>query len=451
MTGVMMTAKDMTRMNPQEKRAERFRQWLEPEGVKFVNAAAAAAYRKRVQRLIDVYNVKEPDRVPVSLPIGATPAYVYGTDYHTCMYDYQTAVKAWDKFNQDFRDADSLATPAMVLPGRVYDLLDYRLYRWPGHGLAENAQGIQFNEGEYMTAGEYDAFIRNPSDFWMRVYMPRIFGAFESWKKLSPFTNIIELPAMYFAPYMRAEVQTSLQTLIKVGDELSRYMAVIGKFGRKTLAAGYPAARGAFAKAPFDVIGDTLRGTQGIISDMFRCPEKLLEAIEVVTDLMIESVISSVNASHGLMAMFPLHKGADGWMSAKQFDKFYWPSLKRVIDALVNEGILVTLFAEGSYDTRLDSVNEFPRGSVVWLFDRTDMAHAKQVLGKDCCISGNVPTSLLITGTPQAVKDYCRNLIEVCGPGGGYILAGGAQVDNGDPANLRAMLEAAEEYGVYRK
>jgi uroporphyrinogen-III decarboxylase len=446
-----MTEKKWAEMTPQEKRAQRFQWWLEPEGVKFINADAANAYKKRVQRLIDVYNVKEPDRVPVALPIGAMPAYMYGTDYYNCMYDYDKAVKAWEKFNKDFQDADSLASPAMVLPGRVYDLLDYRLYKWPGHGLAKNSEGVQFVEGEYMKADEYDALIKNPSDFWMRTYMPRIFGAFQSWTMLSPFTNIIELPAMYFAPYMMPQVQASLKTLINVGNELSKYMAVVGEFGRKTLEAGYPAARGAFAKAPFDVIGDTLRGTQGIIMDMYRRPDKLLEALEVVTNLMIDSVISSANASRGLAAMFPLHKGADGWMSDKQFDTFYWPSLKKVINALINEGIMVTLFAEGSYDTRLESVNEFPKGTVSWLFDKTDMAKAKKVLGARCCISGNVPTSLMITGTPPTVKEYCRKLIEVCGKGGGYILAGGAQVDNGKPENLRAMLEAAREYGVYRK
>src|SRR4030066_2140473 len=119
---------------------------------------------------------------------------------------------------------------------------------------------------------------------------------------------------MNFMPYSHQEVQNSLRTLINVGNELLKYMQVTGEFARRTLEAGFPAARGSFAKAPFDVIGDTLRGTQGIINDMFRQPDKLLEAIDVVTKLMIESVITSVNTSRGLSAMFPLHQGAGGWM-----------------------------------------------------------------------------------------------------------------------------------------
>jgi uroporphyrinogen-III decarboxylase len=438
-------------MTPQQKKEQRFKWWLDAEGVNFDDADAKKGYKQRVQRMIDVYNVTEPDRVPVSMMVGALPAFLYGSNYYECMYDYDKGVKAFDKFNQDFLDADSLSSPGMIIPGRVYDLLDYKLYKWPGHGLPQNSLGIQFVEGEYMKANEYEALIENPSDFWQRTYMPRIFGAFESWRMLTPLTNIIEAPAMNFAPYSMPEVQNSLKTLISVGNELLKYMQVTAEFNRRIQEAGYPSAMGSMAKAPFDIIGDTLRGTSGIVTDMFRRPDKLLEAIDVVTKLMIKACISQVNASRGLAAMFPLHKGADGWMSDKQFEEFYWPSLKKVIDALIDEGILVTLFAEGSYDTRLESVNEFPRGAVTWLFDRTDMAKAKKVLGDNCCIAGNVPTSLMATGAPKAVKEYCRKLIETCGKGGGYILACGAQVDNGKLENLHAMLDAAKEYGVYKK
>jgi uroporphyrinogen-III decarboxylase len=206
-----------------------------------------------------------------------------------------------------------------------------------------------------------------------------------------------------------------------------------------------------FVKAPFDTIGDTLRGTKGIILDMHRQPEMLLRALDVVADISIANAVEAASGGRGIIATFPLHKGADGWMSQKQFDTFYWPSLSKVIWGLIEEGIQVSLFAEGGFDTRLDSVNEFPKGTVAWLFDRTDMAHAKQVLGDNCCISGNVPASLLTAGRPEEVKEYCRKLIEVCAPGGGYILAAGtAGVDSAPIENLRAMAEAASEYGVYK-
>ena len=79
-----------------------------------------------------------------------------------------------------------------------------------------------------------------------------------------------------------------------------------------------------------------------------------------------------------------------------------------------------------------------------------DMSRAKKVLGDAACIAGNVPVTMLCTGTPPEVKDHCRKLIEVCAPGGGYILTGSASMDRGNPDNLRAVMEAAKEYGVYK-
>jgi len=119
--------------------------------------------------------------------------------------------------------------------------------------------------------------------------------------------------------------------------------------------------------------------------------------------------------------------------------------------ALVNEGISVILFAEGSYNRRLEIIKDLPRAAAAWYFDQTDMAEAKRVLGKTSCIIGNVPTSLLMTGRPEEVKEHCRQLIETCGKGGGYILAGGANIDEGNADNLRAMMAAVKEYGVYKK
>jgi uroporphyrinogen-III decarboxylase len=38
----------------------------------------------------------------------------------------------------------------------------------------------------------------------------------------------------------------------------------------------------------------------------------------------------------------------------------------------------------------------------------------------------------------------------VCGVGGGFVLTSGAGIDKGNPDNLRAMIEAVNEYGVYK-
>jgi uroporphyrinogen-III decarboxylase len=161
--------------------------------------------------------------------------------------------------------------------------------------------------------------------------------------------------------------------------------------------------------------------------------------------------VQSARDSGSPVMIFTLHKGPGGFMSNKQFEKFYWPSLYRVMMSLIEEGLVPMLFAEGDYMPRLDVIKDMPRGTVIWHFETVDMAKAKEIVGKDNCIAGNLPTSVLCTGTPQLTKERCRELIEICAPGGGYILTGAAGIDQGDPENLRAMTAAAKEYGVYRK
>jgi uroporphyrinogen-III decarboxylase len=150
------------------------------------------------------------------------------------------------------------------------------------------------------------------------------------------------------------------------------------------------------------------------------------------------------------VVFIPLHKGADGFMSDEQFRTFYWPSLKALILGLANEGCVPFLFCEGGYNTRLQYLTELPKGSCFWIFDRTDMTKAKELLGRTLCIGGNVPAGMILTGTAEEVKGYCKNLIDVAGKGGGYIMAFGTAMDEGKPETIHAMIDFTKEYGVYK-
>ncbi len=437
-------------LSPGEKREERFRRWLSPEGVKFVSPEAEELYRVRVTRLIDVIKLQEPDRVPVSLPADFAPAYYYGATPYEAMYNGETLRELWKRYMREF-EMDIGVPPGGVCSGRVLDILDNRQYKWPGHGLPAGAT-YQYIEGEYMKADEYDHLIQDPSDFWLRVYLPRIFGALEPLRELMSLTNILELPPVTasLAPYGRPEVQAALQALLTAGREAAQWDGILQELGRDTLELGIPSMGGGGARAPFDFIGDTLRGTQGIMMDMYRQPDKLREALDRIAITEISRAITGANDSGRPVIHMPLHKGADGFMSEKQFNTFYWPSLKKLLLGLIDEGLVPFMFAEGSYDSRLEIIRDLPRGTVIWMFDRTDMARAKEVLGDNACIMGNVPASLLCTGTAEEVKEYCRKLIGVAGKGGGFILSPGAGINELKRENMLAMMEAAKEYGVYR-
>ncbi len=444
--------KDWSAMTPEEKREDRIQRWLSTEGLKFNSPAAQQKYVERTTRLRDAILLKEPDRVPVILPVGNFPAYYAGKNLRTIMYDYAELERVWLKFLHDFSDdMDSFNGPNLTYSGRALEILDYKLYKWPGHGLGEDVTSYQFVEGEYMKSEEYPAMIKDPGDFILRTILPRQFGPMAGLSKFGPLTSFFGRPLNSVSPFANAEVRKAFQAYIDAGKEWEVWQKAVLSFARATRAEGFGGFRGAMGTAPFDIIGDSLRGTQGVIFDMYRRPDVLLEALDMITPLMIRHTIDAANNSNGFMVTFPLHKGDDVFMNDKQFEKFYWPTLKQTVLALREEGIMSSLFAEGKFMRRLDAIADLPKGWTVWQFDQTDMAKAKQVVGKTACIQGNVPTSLMCTGSAEAVKACCRKLIEDCAPGGGYILSGGAQATEAKPENFRAMMAAAREYGVYRK
>jgi uroporphyrinogen-III decarboxylase len=438
----------MPKMTREQKRQKRLEDYISGKGIKFRNARAEKLYHERVTRQLKANMCQEPDRVPVSLPTGNYPAYYVGSNFKTMMYDYQACVAAWRKFMIDFYDdMDSFMGPGFVFSGRVMDIMEYKNYCWPGHGLGDDVNTFQFIEAPYMKEDEYDAFLKDPSDFGFRVITPRIVGAAEPLAEFPPLNTLMGGPMSMSAPFAQRRMRDAFKKMIAAGEEMERQRKILAAFNKEAREMGFPEGRGGLALAPFDVLADSLRGTAGVAIDMYRRPEKLLEAIDMITEINIKRLIQTPGHTIG----FPLHKGDDTFMSRQQFEKFYWPSLKKTIDALIEEGIMPSLFAEGAYNERLEYIGDFPKGWVTWMFDKTDMARAKKLVGKTCCIAGNVPGSVVITGTPQQVKEECRKLIETCAPGGGYILAGGCTAtETKNPANFRAFMEAAREYGVYK-
>lgn len=56
-------------------------------------------------------------------------------------------------------------------------------------------------------------------------------------------------------------------------------------------------------------------------------------------------------------------------MSEEQFLRFYWPYLRQVVLGCIEEGLVPVLFAEGSYNSRLEIVKDLTEGKVIWRFE----------------------------------------------------------------------------------
>ena len=423
----------------------------DPEGndLQFQSPEAEANYKASITRITDAVQLKEPDRVPVTVLPSMFPFTNAGMTVEEAMYDYDKCSAAFKEFILEF-EPDMHIGAAAPGPGKFYEILDYKLYSWPGHGVAPE-HSYQCNEGEYMAAEEYDLLLMDPSFYFRNFYLPRVFGALGGFQMLAPWTSTLEMYGLAFnyVPFALPPVQATFQALFDAGAEALKWAVAMGGSNGELTTLGFPNILGGFTKAPFDVIGDTLRGTKGIMLDMYRRPEKLLAAMDALIPIMIGMGVGAAQQTGNPLIFIPLHKGADGFISDEQFKKFYWPTLKQVIVGLIENGCIPFPALEGHWDSRLEVIQDIPKGKTAWMVDQSDIQRVKATLGKNACLIGNVSSSMLNLSTPQDVSDYVKNLIDTVGQGGGLIVGNGAFFDEAKPENIKAMVDTAREYGVY--
>jgi uroporphyrinogen-III decarboxylase len=407
---------------------------------------AEQAHREREQRLVDAVQLKTPDRVPISIGLNYFPAKFTETTTWAAFYDFPSWKQVYIKAAK-YYEPDRLLV-VISQSGNVLEAVDAKQFRWPGHGVSRY-HTHQFVEGEYMKEDEYDLLLNDTSDFLIRRYLPRIYGIMGPAANLPPLNMLIN--ALPFNNLAAPEFVDMLEKLTKIAKVAVQWQTETASLARELTELGYfcrqpPILTG----APFDVVSDFLRGMRGTMLDMYRCPEKLLRACEMMCRIQLERIAQLPQSNEFSPAFMPLHRGAHGFMSLKQFETFYWPFLKRVSLALIDKGYTPDLFFEGNYTSRLEYIAELPKGKAIARFDQCDMARAKEILGKTVCISGNVPVSALQVGTVDDVKQVCKQLIDVAGKDGGYILGPASALDEVKPENLKAMIDFTKEYGKYR-
>jgi hypothetical protein len=406
--------------------------------------------QERIKRIEDATQIKVPDRIPISASFSYLPAKYNGLTCEDAFYNTEKWLEACKKTIVDF--APDICTVETPIAGSVLELLGSKQVLVPGHGTSAY-HSHQFVEDEYMKTGEYDDFLKDPSDYVIRYYLPRIYS------KLGALSNLPRLSRWYFgwpeiwmiSYFGKPEFVEAMEAVTRASKEAMKWLELMGRYSTEIEALGFPSYCGTVTLAPYDLLPDLLRGMKASMLDLYRRPDKVLEACEkVLLPIMVEKALMDAQDKKNKRVFIPLHRGAEGFMSLKQFETFYWPTLKKLLVTLVEAGLTPVPFFEGDYTSRLEYLTELPKGKIIAHLDTTDLAKAKQIIGKTICIQGNMPASILQTGTPEEVQDYTRKLIDIAGKDGGYIMSSRGSLDEANPELVKVWIDCTKEYGVYR-
>jgi uroporphyrinogen-III decarboxylase len=409
--------------------------------------------QERAKRLDDAIHLRQPDRIPISLALGNLLAEIGGITRQELCESPDMALTALEKAAVRYQpDIARQGFGGFSGPSRV---LGDRMTKWPGYGLGEN-DSYQFHEDEYMKAEDYDAFLADPADWAIRVYLPRVFSKLEGLSKL-PNLAMAALGtygmSMYVADMALPSVVTAFQALAEAGQMQLAWLQTMKEVVPRMAALGFPPSPliyGGLMAAPFDFMADTLRGMRGIFVDMRRCPEKLLEAEEKVGRMQTENAIARCKARGANSVMIPLHRGSDGFISIPAFERFYWPQFKKMMLDLIEAGITPLVFWEGAWNQRLHYLAELPKGKTVGMFQQSDIFKVKEVLGDTMCIQGGMPVSMLFKSNPEEIREYTKKLCQVVGKGGGFIMSTDiGELEGCDPDLIQVWCDATKEFGVY--
>ena len=171
-------------------------------------------------------------------------------------------------------------------------------------------------------------------------------------------------------------------------------------------------------------------------------------------DVMLPGMINDALMAGRISGAFGVWIG--GWRSASsvlgpdQWERFVFPYMKKMAEALVDAGITPVLHLDQDWTRDLERFREFPAKSCIMNLDgMTDIRKAKEVLGDHMAIMGDVPASLLTTANPEDVREYVKGLVDLFGQTGLIICTGCDAPDMAKPENAEAMIAAAREYGSF--
>jgi uroporphyrinogen-III decarboxylase len=407
---------------------------------------------EREKRIWDAVELKVPDRVPV----------IFGGTFFACRYagiPYSAAYYDTTRWKQAFKamivdmDPDSYGWEPRE-SGIALEALASNYTRWPGGTLPPDVP-FQIAEKEYMKESEYDLFLTDPSDYMMRYLLPRMY---DTLKPLSKMPSIMGFGAGVepIAQFLSSpELEPVIKAMKKAGDAERERQQSINTMTQEMAALGFAEpipARGGI-QPPFSSFSNTFRTFNGVVKDIYRRPEKLKAALQLLVDYRIARATPAVKqGDHPTIGNSgEAHRVSDEFFSNRQFEEFVWPYWKQAMDKTYELGYdIISMWFEGKRDNQLQYFTQFPKRSMLIRFAETDIFRAKDMLGDKACIMGNVPITMLQVGSPSEVEDYCKKLIEKVGKNGGFILRASTDfTQEAKPANVKAMIDSVEKYGRY--
>lgn len=410
-------------------------------------------YNERVNRIRAAVSHTEGDRVPICVQSNTFTATYGGYTQAEVNYDINKLQSSLLKYATQLKPDNAWVTTGGM--GPILDTIMDNTQLWAGasHAKVDDNSMTQFLEFPLMLEEEFD-YARSDTTGWLlHDCFPRIAQINEPFKKLNvnlmmANSNLVTASlAKFFAD---PEVIEMIEKYQKVARLLQEQAVRSKQIEAALEQAGFPTLIRGNMLMPWDHYTDYYRGTEEGLMDIYANPEQIQWHFQQYMPVALKMIqVYGKTLPAGSFVFMPLHKGDVTFISDAHYQELYWPYLYKIVTAILEQGLTPYLFCEGNYENRLKYLKQFPKG-VYCRFEKMDMALAKKEIGDQVCIGGGFPNRLLEYGTRQQVVDACKQMIDVCAPGGGFIFETAYNlVSDSKIENVEAMFETVHTYGKY--
>lgn len=385
---------------------------------------ALKMFMERIQLYKDAARHKKTYRI-FNLANMFTPVIIHDSGYklYEGLMDYSKLEQAVRKFVEKYQ-FDGYMDYGFRNPIRIglaLGSMDYFIDE--DEGIIEYSTDINFMETE-----DYDLLIKDYYQFLWTKIMPR------------KFPKLRGLHA-------KRMIKTAIREYIKYNEFCMKMIkTLIQEYGALPITA-VPTIM-----APLETLYLSYRGAKKLAIDLRRVPDKVKEAMDVLWRIQIEKYKHMLEQPGTTM-----YNGPDVFtaflahniLSVKQFEEFYWPYLKELIDLVSRKDKILHIFAESENSRFYQFFKEIPKGHVVIHFERDNIFKAKEEIGDKVCLCGGMPVALLAHGTKEECINYAKKLIDELAIDGGYIFSADRMISypkDYKPENVLAVNEFIRNY-----
>lgn len=388
-------------------------------------------YEEKLQVLKDAMAFRKPARIPWASNVYNWVAVNSPYTLMDLLQDSSKVTESFCKLQEDY-DFDTLFFTTLL--SNYIEITD-PLGGAAGHVIDNEKNSVQVKDIPYLEYAELGEFAENPTRFvWTKLFTRK-------------FPDVLQGDTI-------GKIKASMQKMIEFSS------VAAGETNRRLreeyhAVAFAPAGIGTTPLLPADELLNNYRGLRNTSRDMRKDPQYFEEVMNKLAHSLLEPTRQAiVNSEYGSNPETVVDASTamvcQTVMSRTQFDRFTWPHLKKILDALASKGKSIFIYAEGSSRHVLDHYQDYPKGTILFYDETDDIFQLRKQL-PDVALFGGMPCTLLGKGTQEECVDYAKRLIDELGRDGGFILSQDKMVSFASdckPENLKAVSQLVHTYGV---